>query len=103
MKPVIAKTLRYLTNQFPSRMKLQYLGQDQTGQFLFSDSVHVIPVTLGLSYRSMFANNTVTPLTVITVLCSSRKRVRPFNVTFINIKIESQYSVDVQLGNPVPY
>ena len=98
-----AKTLRYLTNQFPSWMKLQYLGQDQTGQFLFSDSVHVIYVTLGLSYRSMFTNNTVPPVTVITVLCTSRKRVRPFNIPFTIIKIESQYNVDVQLGNPLPY
>ena len=95
--------MRYLPNQFASRMKLNYLGQDQTGQFLFSDSVHVIPVTLGLSYRSMLTNNTVPPVTVNTVLCLSRKIVRPFNVTFTIIKIESQYNVDVQLGNPVPY
>ena len=83
--------------------KLQYLGQDQTGQFLFSESVHEISVTSGLSYRSTFRNNTVPPDTVITVLCMSRKRVKPFNITFTIIKIESQYNVDVQLGNPMPY
>ena len=84
-------------------MKLHYLGQDQTGQSLFSESVHVISVNLGLSYCSMFTNNTVPPFTVITVLCTSRKRVRPFNITFTSIKLESKYEVDVQLGNPVPY
>ena len=78
-------------------------GQGPNWPVFFSERVHVISVNLGLSYRSMFTNNTVPPFTVITVLCISRKRVRPFNITFTIIKIESQYNVDVQLGNPVPY
>ena len=101
--PVIGVTLRYLTKSFPDRAKFQYLGVNDSGQFVFSDSVHSIPVTLCQSYFSLFAENKVSPLTIVTVLMSSRERKAPFNVKFLNIKIESKYQVKVQLGNPKPY
>ena len=76
---------------------------NDSGQFLFSDSVHTIPVSLGQSYFSMFAENQVSPLTIVTVLMSSRERKAPFNVKFLNIKIESKHQINVKLGSPKPY
>jgi hypothetical protein len=104
VQPIFASTLMYKTKEFKTPFNLQYLGTDNDNCLLFSDGVHVMPASVGPSYRSLFTANIIQPMSIVTILISSRERTAPFNVKFTNLRVPPKQSQTYQqIGNPIRY
>jgi hypothetical protein len=103
VEPVFALTLQYLTKQFTTPFNLQYLGTEH-GCLMFSDGVHVLPATVGSSYKYLFKSNTIQPMSFVTIFIVTRGRKAPFNLKFTNLRMApKRLQTYRKFGNPTPY
>jgi hypothetical protein len=102
--PIFASTLRFLTKQFKTPFNLQYLGTGPNNSLMFSDGVHVLPASVGPSYKYLLTSGIIKHMSIVTIIIATRERKAPFNLKFTNLQIAPKHTQTYQqCGKPIPY